>query len=268
MYEKHWGLKEKPFENTPDPRFLYHSPQHEEALSRLIYVVREGKGAGMMTGIFGCGKTLLGRALLAELEKDVYRVGFVTNPRMEDVELLRMIAHALGAAQIPERKSDILMLLETLLINNLSDGKKTVLVLDEAHTIEDRNVFEEVRLLLNFQREDRFLLTLLILGQPELKERIEANKQLLQRIAMRFHLEALNGEDTLGYIRHRLKVSGAREEVFDESAARLCFERAAGIPRRINQICDMALLTGFSQKKKRVDESLIKEAAESLGGET
>src|SRR5438105_10904438 len=109
MYLEYWRLKEKPFENTPDPKFLYHSAQHEEGLSRLFYVVREGKGAGMLTGIFGCGKTLLGKSLSAELERDIYRVAFLSNPRLDDVEMLRMILHLLGSGEVPTRKSDILV---------------------------------------------------------------------------------------------------------------------------------------------------------------
>jgi len=155
MYEEYWGLKEKPFENTPDPRFLYRSPQHEKALFRLIYVVRERKGAGMSTGVFGCGKTVLGHVLREELEKDIYKVGFVNNPRLNDVDLLRMIAYQLRSAELPDRKTDILIVLERLLTDNIKDGKKTVIVIDEAYTIEDKNIFEESRLLLNFQLEGK-----------------------------------------------------------------------------------------------------------------
>lgn len=264
MYEEYWGLKEKPFENTPDPRFLYRSPQHDESLSRLIYVVREGKGAGMLTGVFGCGKTVLGRALCKELEKDVYKVGFVNNPRLGDVDLLRMIAYQLGSVELPDRKTDILITLEKLLTDNIKDGKKTVIVIDEAHTIEDKNVFEELRLLLNFQLEDKFLLTLILLGQPELNKKIEDNKQLAQRIAMRYHLEELNREETAHYIKHRLEIAGGKREIFAPLTAGLIFERTGGIPRRINQVCDMCLFTGFAKKVKIIDEEIVREAISSL----
>ena len=264
MYKEYWELKEKPFENTPDPRFLYRSPQHEEALFRLIYVVREGKGAGMLTGVFGCGKTVLGRALCKELEKDVYRVGFVNNPRLEDVDLLRMIAYQLGSVELPDRKTDILIALEKLLTDNIKDNKKTVIVIDEAHTIEDKDIFEELRLLLNFQLEDRFLLTLLLLGQPELNKKIEENKQLTQRIALRYHLEGLNQEDTVCYIKHRLEVAGGEGGTFPPATVGLVFERTGGIPRRINQICDMCLFTGFAKKVKIIDEEIVREAINSL----
>lgn len=266
MYENHWGLTLKPFENTPDPRFLYHAPQHEEGLSRLLYVVREGKGAGLLTGVYGCGKTLLGRTLLRELEQDVYRVAFVTNPRLDDVELLRLVAHGLGAPDLPTRKTDVLVALEKIFQENLRDGRKTVVVVDEAHAIEDPRLFEELRLLLNFQLEDRFLLTLLLMGQPELAPKVDANKQLAQRLAMRYHLEGLSAADVRGYVEHRLRVAGAARPLFTPEAVQMIFERSGGIPRRINHICDLSLLTGYGKSAAVVDRDIAREAIESLGG--
>ncbi len=266
MYEEYWGLSEPPFENTPDPRFLYYSAQHEEGLMRLVYAVKERKGAAMLTGVFGCGKTLLGRALLGELEKDIYRIAFVTNPRLQDIDLLRMIGTHLGGEDMPMNKTDVLNRLNEVLINNMRDGKNTVVIVDEAHSIEDRNVFEELRLLLNFQLEDRFLLTLLLFGQPELKKQIDTNKQLSQRIALRYHLESLGKEETSEYIIHRLKVANQTNSIFTEEAIKLIYDRSGGIPRRINQICDMGLFTGFVKKRERIDEDVVKEAVESLEG--
>ena len=264
MYLDYWRLKEKPFENTPDPRFLYHSPQHDEGLSRLLYVAREGKGAGLLTGIFGCGKTLLGKSLSSELENDIYRVAFLSNPRLDDLEMLRMILHLLGAGEVPTRKADVLFALERIFASNLEDGKKTVIVIDEAHAIDDPSIFEEIRLLLNFQTDRQFLLTLLLLGQPELKNKVESNKQLNQRIAMRYHLEGLNMEETAHYVDHRLLIAGTKGELFDEKALELLYARSGGIPRRINQICDIGLLTGMTRRSEKVNEDILKEAIESL----
>lgn len=266
MYLQYWHLKEKPFENTPDPKFLYNSPQHEEGLSRLIYVVREGKGAGLLTGIYGCGKTLLGHALADELEKDVYRVAFLTNPRLDDIEMLRMIVYLLGASEVPTRKADLLMALGQIFDANLRDGKKTVIVIDEAHAIEQPSIFEEIRLLLNFQSRQQFLLTLLILGQPELKNKVESNKQLNQRIAMRFHLQGLTTEETAHYVHHRLLIAGAKAELFDEESLVLIHERSGGIPRRINQICDISLLNGMTRQSPIVGADIVREAITSLEG--
>ena len=264
MYEKYWNFKENPFENTPDTKFLYNSQQHEEGLNRMLYVVKEGKGAGLLTGVYGCGKTLLSRALMKELENSIYKVAIITNPRLDDIEMLRMIAYHLGATQPPVHKADILITLDKIFHNNLSDGKKTVVVIDEAHAIEDKNIFEEIRLLLNYQMEDKFLLTLLILGQPELKEKIEANKQLNQRIAMRFFLQALDKNDTENYIKHRIRTAGGNPAIFSDEATAMIHERSGGIPRRINQLCDTSLLTGYGKGAKIITGELVQETISSL----
>ncbi len=264
MYEQYWGLKEKPFENTPDPKFFYNSSQHEEALARMLYTVKEQKGAGLLTGVYGCGKTLLARALLKELQKDVYKVAIINNPKLDEIEMLRMIAYNLGLSNVPERKSDLLVKIENLLKENLMDGKKTVIIIDEAHTIEDKNIFEEIRLLLNFQLEDKFLLTILLLGQPELKEKIENIKQLNQRIAMRYYLSNLSQKETQEYIAHRLSVAEAKYNPFLTDAVEIIYQYSGGIPRKINHICDTALLAGMGSGIKQIDKNFVKEVIESF----
>jgi type II secretory pathway predicted ATPase ExeA len=266
MYEAYWGLKEPPFENTPDPRFFYRSHQHEEGLARLTYVVRQKKGAGMLSGVYGCGKTLIAHALQKELEKDVYRVAIIKNPRLSDVELVRRILFAFGHDAVPAGKTDAEVLLERTLTDNLRDGKRSVVIVDEAHTIASPEAFEELRLLLNQQTESEFLLSLLLFGQPELRDKIKQNKQFDQRIGMRYHLAALTPEETAGYIRHRLQVAGAKRELFGAEALALAHERSGGIPRRINQIADAALLVGFGKQKQVLDAEAVSEAVETVGG--
>jgi general secretion pathway protein A len=265
MYLEHWGLNEMPFENTPDPRFLYYSAQHEEVLTRMLYVVMNKKGAGMLTGIFGCGKTLIGQSVLKELAKDRYKVALITNPRLEDIDLLRMIVYYLGVIEPPQRKSDVLILLNNILLNNVRDGKETVVIVDEAHCIDKDSIFEELRLLLNFQFTDRFLLTLLLFGQPELMQKVETNKQLSQRINIRSHLDSLDLKDTKSYIAHRLGIAGLSDRhIFDDDGIKIVYRHSGGIPRRINQICDMALFTGYCEGATEIKSNIIEAVVKDL----
>lgn len=271
MYLEYWGLKEMPFENTPDPKFFYRSKQHEEALSRLQYVVQSRKGAGMLTGVFGCGKTVLAKTLLAGLRHRNYQIAFISNPQLKAVELLRAIARYLGGENLPSKFSDMssdyfLEVIEGILINNAKDGRETLVIIDEAHVITDLEVLEELRLLLNFQLENRFLLTLMLMGQPELRERIAKTKQLLQRIAISYDLGPLSKEAVGGYVEHRLAVAGASasRQIFSPEAVEIIRTISGGIPRRINHICDLSLLIGSAANSKTINGQTVEEAASSF----
>jgi len=270
MYEAYWGLKEKPFINTPDPKFLYYSKEHEEAFSRLMYAVQSNLGGCMLTGVFGCGKTLLNQTLVETLEKmGNYKVAFIANPFLSHVELLRMVVYSLGASNLPEKRTEILtdfllQKLDEILRNNNNDGKDTVVIIDEAHIIEDKLIFEELRLLLNFQLKDKFLLTLILSGQPELKKNVDNIKQLSQRIPVKCHLDRFDAQDTRNYVLHRLKVAGRVEPVFNEEAYNIIYQRSGGIPRRINNICDMGLLVGFSKSVELIKEDIVNDVVKDL----
>ncbi len=267
MYDEYWGFKEKPFQNTPDPRVLYYSQKHEEALARMRYAVLERVGAAMLTGVFGCGKTVLGQALINDLageEGGKYKIAFITNPQLEYVELLRAIVRNLKAIELPIKKTELsadylLEVLNNILLNNMRDGRETVIIIDEAHLIRDEKIFEELRLLLNFQLQDRFLLTLFLFGQPELEQRIEDNKQLEQRIAIRCHLNSLDLEDTANYITYRLKVAQRTKPIFTDDAIKSIYDNSGGIPRRINRLCELCLLAGFAKEVKAIDKKIVQE---------
>lgn len=265
MYEEYWKLQEKPFENTPDPHFLYYSQRHEEALSRMLYAIRERKGAAILTGEYGSGKTLLSRVLLDELSNDQYQSALIFNPRLPPLELIKEIIYQLGkdvASLIS--KTELLHSLNEILYKNKNDNKNTVIVVDEAQAIGEEDSFEELRLLLNFQLNENFLLTLILLGQPELKGKIDNLPQLRQRLAVRYHLKALTEIETKEYIEHRLGVAGAKQEIFSEEAFKEIYYFSAGIPRRINNICDMALLVGCGEGLDKIGKKVIKEVAEDL----
>jgi general secretion pathway protein A len=265
-YLTYWHLQEHPFNNTPDPKYLYLSPQHEEALARLLYTVQhEGRGAAVLTGTFGCGKSLLAQELIRQLtQHSKYRVAYLTNPQMGLVDLLRGVVRRLMAIQLPAKIADIsidylLELLEQTLNDQLREGRSTVVIVDEAHAILDPSVFEGFRLLLNFQTTDRFLLTLLLIGQEDLLRMINDLKPLEQRISLKATLAPFEPADTPKYISHRLKTAGCDRPglLFTDESLRLIHNRSGGIPRRINRLCDLALLEGCWRQRPQVDSDVI-----------
>ena len=266
MYEEHWDLKEKPFELTPDPRYVYYSHEHEEALMRLFYTIRDLKGAMLLTGLYGCGKTVLSRVFLNELIGSKYEVALITNPRLSANELLVEIIYQLSGEMLEGKsKGDLLRAFNEILYANLNNGKETVLVIDEAQSIEDIETFEELRLLLNFQQNDRFLITLILIGQTELRKRLKQLPQLKQRLLIEYHLNPLDEQDSNKYIEHRLKIAGAKHSIFDQKAKKIIYRYSSGVPRVINGIGDMALLEGYSQDRKTIDESIIKKVIKTSG---
>ena len=256
-----------PFKNTPDPDFYYHSPQHEETLSRMLFCVQNDMGAALLTGVFGCGKTLVINLLKSRLDTANYRFIVVTHPQLDDLELLRMILIKMGLSPVPQSKADVVQHLEEALINNYRDGRETVLMIDEAHIIESKETFEEIRLLLNYQYEGKTLLSLFLIGQPELGLKVDMNKPLSQRLAMRAHLGPFTEENTADYVQHRLRTGGATTEVFSPRAFELIHDLSGGIPRRINNICNLALLLGASRGLQSVDEMVIYDVSRTLEGE-
>jgi len=266
VYESYWGLKEKPFENTPDPKFIYYSQQHQEALSRMLYVVRERKGAALFTGEYGSGKTLLSRVLLQELkQEDKYKTVLIFNPRLSSLELIKEIVYQLqGDVDAAANKIDLLHTLHKILLSNYDAGKHTVIVIDEAQAIVDNDIFEELRLLLNFQLNSVFFLTIILFGQPELIDRVINLPQLRQRLAVRFHLQALSREETREYVEHRLEIAQAENTIFQERSYKEIYSCSAGIPRQINNICDLALLAGFGSELETINKDIIIQVGKDL----
>ena len=269
MYETYWKLNEKPFKNTPNPKFLCSFSQHSDALMKLTYAVRENMGAAMMTGVFGCGKTFIARTLLHSLSSK-YVFAYLNYPAANGSEFLRAIVRTLKYSDLPVKKTELMedALLESLMMlltDNEREGKETVIIVDEAHAIDDEQIFEKMRLLLNLQTEDKFMLTLIMVGQPELSAKVANLRQLEQRIAVKCHLKALNTDETREYIIQRLKVAGREEAIFEESVFESLHNATGGIPRRINHICDACLMTGFARKKDRIDEETFQESGKIFG---
>jgi len=265
MYEKYWGLTEKPFENTPNPRFMYYSKKHEEALMRLLYAIKEEKGAAMLTGEYGSGKTALSRLIIDELIKDkIYEAALITHPQLSPVQFLQEIIYQLKNEYVRGEKPQLLHMMQDIIYKNFNEGKKTVIFIDEAQIIRDKETFEEVRLFLNFQLNDKFLLTLILIGQPELLPKVNAIPQLKQRLGIKYHLVGLNDIETTEYIKHRLCVGGATNEIFTPEAIGVIYDYSKGLPRSINNVCDMCLLIGFGQEAKIIDKELAQKIVADL----
>jgi general secretion pathway protein A len=270
MYTNFFGLNEKPFSITPDPRYLFMSEQHGEALAHLVYGVTESGGFVQLTGEVGTGKTTLVRTLLLNQMPDNADVAVVLNPQITVQEFLLTICEELGIA-VPEHKHGIKALTDALnqhLLSAHAAGRRTILVVDEAQNLAPA-VLEQVRMLTNLETAKQKLLQIILIGQPELRELLDRNdlRQLAQRITGRYHLEPLTREESAQYVEHRLRVAGALGEVIDSAAKKEVFRLSQGVPRLINVICDRALLGAYSQESRIITKRLIKRAAAEVAGE-
>jgi general secretion pathway protein A len=263
-YESYWGLTELPFENVPDPKFYFPTPMHEEALHRLLYGVQTRKGALLLTGEIGCGKTLLSRELSLHLAGQQYDVAVLANPSFGVEDFLTEVLYQLGI-EPTKTKVKLLHLLNERLLDNYKRGKQTVVVIDEAQTIQDNQIFEELRLLLNYQLNDRFLLTLVIMGQPELNDRVMTLKQFAQRISIKYHLGFFSAEQTTNYVQFRLKAANCMKTVFTDDALDIVFKQSGGVPRNINTLCDLCLLIGYMDRVTGIDRKIVERAAAERG---
>ncbi len=257
MYLSHWHLKSKPFENTPDPGFFYFSPEHEEAYIRFKYGIAENKGAMLLTGNYGCGKTTLIRLLVSELDPDHNQVAILTHLHGGVEDLLTAILMEFGEEVMTGNTNALERKIGERLLHNFNADTSTLLIIDEAQLISDDAVIEEIRLLLNFQLNDRFLINILLAGQPELRDRVDSFPQFEQRIFCRYHLHALDRQETESYINHRIAVAGSSARIFNSQALDLIFHHSQGIPRKINNICDLSLLFGASRNIDEIGADII-----------
>jgi type II secretory pathway predicted ATPase ExeA len=264
MYKEFYGLKEKPFSKTPDPRFLYLSAGHRESLARLQYVVEERELA-LLTGDIGCGKTTISRALMDSMG-DAYHFCFIFNPRLTGLELLRVIARDLTVATPSIAKDELLREITEALYRFHNEKCCPVIVIDEAQMIPDREIFDEIRLLTNFQLDDKNLLSVIIMGQPELRRTLAEPiyEAFRQRIAINYHLFPLNLEETLEYLDFRMEVAGGSSGLFSPDAVQRIYEFSGGVPRKINVIATNALLEGFGRDAAWIDAAIIEEMADEL----
>jgi len=265
MYENFYKLTAKPFNVTPDPRFLFLSESHKEALANLLYGIQERKGFILLTGEVGTGKTTLLHTLLSRLEEDT-KSAFIFNTRLGPRDFFRYMFEEFGIASDQKSKSECLIALNRFLIDRLRKEKNTVLIVDEAQNLSPV-ILEEIRLLSNLETSTEKLIQIVLVGQPELAEKLSLPelRQLRQRISVRYHIQPLSREETRAYVIERLRIAGnPYDRIFDDVALDYVFHISGGIPRLINLVCDCALLTGFARGEKTIDLELVQDAIADL----
>jgi general secretion pathway protein A len=269
MYLSFYGLAEKPFSITPDPRYLYLGGRHAEALAHLLYGVTEAGGFIQLTGEVGTGKTTMIRSLLARRPENA-EIALIVNPVMNPHEFMQTVCEELGIALPPGAADSIKVQIDLLnrhLLTAHAAGRRVVLIVDEAQNLS-RELLEQIRLLTNLETETQKLLQIILIGQPELRQMLarEDLRQLAQRITGRYHLDPLSRADTAAYVRHRLRIAGATQEIFTRGALAELYRVSGGIPRLINIIGDRALLGGFTEDRHRLGAAMVRRAAGEVFG--
>src|SRR5882672_10738179 len=269
MYLSFFGLNEKPFAITPDPRYLYLSERHAEALAHLLYGINESGGFIQLTGEVGTGKTTVVRTLLSRVPHHA-DVAVILNPRVTPVEFLLTICEELGLPIADADRSSVKQMVDALnrrLLTAHAEGRRIIVIVDEAQNLS-ADVLEQVRLLTNLETPTQKLLQIILIGQPELRELLDRTelRQLAQRITGRYHLEPLSSEETKGYVRHRLRVAGSSGDIFTAPALAEVFRMSRGIPRVINVTCDRALLGAYTQETHKLGAALVRRAAGEVYG--
>jgi general secretion pathway protein A len=267
MYKSFYGLKENPFNLTPDPQFIYLGENHREALAQLIYGVREKKGFVVLTGEVGTGKTTIIRCFLETLVNgsNNTKAAFLFNPKLSVNDFIQYILRDLGLTIQGTSKGEYLNILNEYLIDAYQKSEKVVLIVDEAQGLSPA-LLEEIRLLSNLETSKSKLIQIVLVGQPELNSTLSQPnfRQIRQRINLRHHLSPLTEKETGEYILRRLRIAGRRESLFMKGAVKEIYRKTAGIPRLINVLCDNALLVGYASEKKLIDKKSVREAAKDL----
>ena len=265
MYESYWKLREKPFENRSDPRFYYPDESHQAALLKLRYAVENRRGGALLAGPSGSGKTLLVRMLQTVLSEEFSPFVHLVFPQMPVNELLAYLACELGgSSQAPASVDRSVRTIRDRLADNAKEGRHAVVVIDEAHLIHDADTLEALRLLLNFEPAGQPGMTLLLAGQPGILPLLDRTPPLEERLAVKCLLRPLTRAETAEYVGHRLHTAGAETSVFDNDALASLYELTHGIARRINRLCDLALLIGYAEERTTITAGQLESVSQEL----
>jgi general secretion pathway protein A len=263
MYLDYWHLQDFPFENTTGDRYFFVSPQHRMVYEDLTYGIRRHKGVLLLTGEIGCGKSTLLQKVLLSLPPSEYDIALITYPRLAPGEMLAEVARQLGIHEASRETGVLLHRIQSHLVANVKQNRHTLVCIDEAQSVPDLETFEDLRLLLNFQLGGRFLITLILVGQPELSTMIAELPPLQQRVALVMNLGPFDLEGTTRYILHNLRMAGYNSQFLTRQAVESVHLQTGGIPRRINILMDRCLIMGMRKKASRIDSSLVNETAQT-----
>lgn len=268
MYESYWQVDSKPFENSADARFYYPCDAHQGALLKLRYAIENRRGGALLAGAGGLGKTLLVQTLSEQLSEENSPLVHLVFPQMPPDQLVTYLADELDAASAPRGESSSVeqsvRRLQIALQDNAQAGRHAVVVIDEAHLLEETGALETMRLLLNFQHQAEPMMTLLLVGQPALLPALDRMPQLDDRLAAKCLLRPFTPNETIGYVEHRLIAAGAQRQIFDNSALDVLHQLSHGNPRQINRLCDLALLIGFAEEQTLLGADQIEAVADEL----
>jgi type II secretory pathway predicted ATPase ExeA len=263
MIERHWGLERRAFANTPDPEFVYRSPAFAEGFARLLYDATELRGGlSLITGEIGCGKTMLAQAVAAQLAGSATDVIQLPYPKVTPSQLLATLARGIGLEQPPRGKLPLIEAIGGRLEELHRNARRPVLVVDEAQ-LASPSLLEEIRLLTNFEDRQHKHIHVVLLGQPELRDRVRKRPQIDQRVSLRFHVEPMERDDVRGYVEHRLRIAGGdAARIFSRDAVETLAERSAGVPRRLNTLATQSLFVGAMRRIHQIDAELVRDVAD------